>query len=139
MATARQHTDSQVRETVERMLADVQRRGDAAMRKLNRRFDASDRESYRLSAGGRSRSAVDPWPGGMWPTSSLRRRRCGTSRESSEAGRGGYGGGLRHREGPECAGGLLCGATMARGMVTAGKRGFLIQGTVQDLMGAWCF
>ena len=50
-ATARQDQDSQVRETVERILADVQQRGDAAVRELSRRFDGWDRENYRLSAG----------------------------------------------------------------------------------------
>ncbi len=48
-ATARQDRDHQVRETVERILADVAQRGDAAVRELSIRFDAWDRESYRLS------------------------------------------------------------------------------------------
>ncbi len=49
-ATARQDRDAEVRATVERILADVERRGDAAVRELSIRFDAWDRESYRLSA-----------------------------------------------------------------------------------------
>lgn len=48
-ATARQDRDLQVRETVERILADVQARGDVAVRELSKRFDRWDRESYRLS------------------------------------------------------------------------------------------
>ena len=47
---ARQGVDLQVRETVERILADVEQRGDAAVRELSVRFDGWDRESYRLSA-----------------------------------------------------------------------------------------
>lgn len=49
-ATARQDRDTQVRETVERILADVQARGDKAVREMSVRFDGWDRESYRLSA-----------------------------------------------------------------------------------------
>jgi len=42
--------DAAVRETVERTLADIDARGDAAVRELSVKFDRWDRESYRLSA-----------------------------------------------------------------------------------------
>ncbi len=45
----RKELDLQVRETVERLLADVDQRGDAAVRDLSVQFDGWDRESYRLS------------------------------------------------------------------------------------------
>jgi sulfopropanediol 3-dehydrogenase len=41
--------DSKVRETVERILADVARRGDAAVRELSARLDGWDRDDYRLA------------------------------------------------------------------------------------------
>ena len=41
--------DRQVRETVERILADVEARGDEAVRELSVKFDKWDRESYRLT------------------------------------------------------------------------------------------
>ena len=41
--------DRQVRETVERILADILARGDAAVRELSVKFDGWDREDYRLS------------------------------------------------------------------------------------------
>ncbi|WP_165250515.1 histidinol dehydrogenase [Paludisphaera soli] len=41
--------DAKVRETVERILDDVSRRGDAAVRELSVKFDGWDREDYRLS------------------------------------------------------------------------------------------
>jgi len=41
--------DAKVRETVERLLDDVARRGDAAVRELSVRFDGWDRDDYRLS------------------------------------------------------------------------------------------
>ncbi len=46
----RQQRDTHVRETVERILADVQSRGDAAVRELSIRFDCWNRDTYRLSA-----------------------------------------------------------------------------------------
>lgn len=46
---ARQERDTQVREIVEGILADVQQRGDAAVRDLSVRFDGWDRTSYRLT------------------------------------------------------------------------------------------
>ena len=46
--------DAQVREAVERILADVARRGDAAVREFSARFDHWDRDDYRLS-----RSEID--------------------------------------------------------------------------------
>lgn len=41
--------DRQVRETVEGILADIEARGDAAVRELSVKFDKWDREDYRLS------------------------------------------------------------------------------------------
>ncbi|APW59796.1 histidinol dehydrogenase [Paludisphaera borealis] len=41
--------DAKVRETVERILADIARRGDAAVRELSVKFDKWDRDDYRLS------------------------------------------------------------------------------------------
>jgi sulfopropanediol 3-dehydrogenase len=41
--------DKQVRETVENILADIETRGDAAVRELSVRFDKWDRPDYRLS------------------------------------------------------------------------------------------
>ena len=41
--------DANVRETVERILEDVARRGDAAVRELSVKFDGWDREDYRLT------------------------------------------------------------------------------------------
>ena len=41
--------DAKVRETVERILDDVARRGDAAVRELSVRFDGWDRDDYRLT------------------------------------------------------------------------------------------
>jgi sulfopropanediol 3-dehydrogenase len=41
--------DARVRETVERILDDVARRGDAAVRELSARFDGWDRDDYRLT------------------------------------------------------------------------------------------
>lgn len=48
-AAARAGADKQVRETVERTLADIEARGDAAIRELSIRFDGWDRDDYRLS------------------------------------------------------------------------------------------
>ena len=47
---AKADRDRQVRDTVESILADVQARGDAAVRELSVRFDNWDRDSYRLTA-----------------------------------------------------------------------------------------
>jgi sulfopropanediol 3-dehydrogenase len=41
--------DARVRETVERILDDVARRGDVAVRELSARFDGWDRDDYRLT------------------------------------------------------------------------------------------
>ncbi|HCF7274957.1 TPA: histidinol dehydrogenase [Pseudomonas aeruginosa] len=41
--------DRQVRETVEKILADIEARGDAAVRELAIKFDKMDRDSYRLT------------------------------------------------------------------------------------------
>ncbi|WP_353228741.1 histidinol dehydrogenase [Novosphingobium sp.] len=48
-AEARAATNRQVRDTVEAILADIEARGDAAVRDLSIRFDQWDRDSYRLS------------------------------------------------------------------------------------------
>jgi sulfopropanediol 3-dehydrogenase len=49
-AAAKATTDRQVRDAVETILADIEARGDAAVRDLSVRFDKWDRESYRLTA-----------------------------------------------------------------------------------------
>jgi len=46
---ARAEADRQVRITVEGILADVDKRGDAAVRELSRKFDNWDRDDFRLS------------------------------------------------------------------------------------------
>ena len=43
-------SDRKVRDTVEAILADIEARGDAAVRELSIRFDGWDRDDYRLSA-----------------------------------------------------------------------------------------
>jgi sulfopropanediol 3-dehydrogenase len=50
-AEARADLDRKVRDTVEATLADIEARGDAAVRELSVKFDRWDREDYRLSAG----------------------------------------------------------------------------------------
>ena len=49
-AEAKAETNRQVRDSVEAILADIEARGDAAVRDLSIRFDGWDRDSYRLSA-----------------------------------------------------------------------------------------
>lgn len=46
---ARTEADRQVRATVEGILADIEKRGDAAVRDLSKKFDDWDREDFRLS------------------------------------------------------------------------------------------
>ena len=46
---ARAEADRQVRSTVETILADVETRGDDAVRELSRKFDGWDRDDFRLS------------------------------------------------------------------------------------------
>jgi len=48
-AEARAAEDAKVRQVVEAALADIARRGDAAVREMSIRFDDRDREDYRLS------------------------------------------------------------------------------------------
>src|SRR3954467_13002839 len=48
-AAAREEVDRKVRETVESVLADIQARGDAAVRDLSKKFDNWDRDDYRLT------------------------------------------------------------------------------------------
>ena len=48
-ADVRADLDRKVRDTVEATLADIERRGDAAVRELSIKFDGWDREDYRLS------------------------------------------------------------------------------------------
>ena len=48
-ADVRAEADRKVRDTVEGILADIEARGDAAVRDLSIRFDKWDRESYRLT------------------------------------------------------------------------------------------
>ena len=49
MADQKAAIDARVRETVETTLADIEARGDAAVRDLSIKFDRMDRESYRLT------------------------------------------------------------------------------------------
>ena len=49
MADQKAATDAKVRETVETVLADIEARGEAAVRELSIKFDGLDRESYRLT------------------------------------------------------------------------------------------
>ncbi|RYY24873.1 MAG: histidinol dehydrogenase [Sphingomonadales bacterium] len=46
---AKASADVKVRDTVERILADIEQRGDTAVRELSNRFDNWDRECYRLT------------------------------------------------------------------------------------------
>jgi sulfopropanediol 3-dehydrogenase len=48
-AAAKAAADRKVRDTVEAILADIEARGDAAVRELSVKFDGLDREDYRLS------------------------------------------------------------------------------------------
>jgi len=48
-AEAKADSDRKVRDSVEQILADIAARGDAAVRDLSIRFDAWDRDSYRLT------------------------------------------------------------------------------------------
>ena len=48
-AEAKATSDRNVRDVVEAALADIERRGDAAVREMSVRFDGWDREDYRLS------------------------------------------------------------------------------------------
>jgi sulfopropanediol 3-dehydrogenase len=50
-ASERKDAERQVRETVEAILADIESRGDAAVRELSIKFDGWDRDSYRLTRG----------------------------------------------------------------------------------------
>jgi sulfopropanediol 3-dehydrogenase len=48
-AEARAQDDRKVRDIVEQLLGDIEKRGDAAVRELSARFDRWDRQDYRLS------------------------------------------------------------------------------------------
>ena len=48
-ADVRAEAERKVREIVETTLADIERRGDAAVRELSNKFDNWDRDDYRLS------------------------------------------------------------------------------------------
>ncbi|MEM7024839.1 MAG: histidinol dehydrogenase, partial [Pseudomonadota bacterium] len=48
-AEARAAQDDRVRATVEAALADIEQRGDAAVREMSVRFDGWDRDDFRLS------------------------------------------------------------------------------------------
>ena len=58
-ADVRAEADRKVRDIVEATLADIEARGDAAVRDLSIKFDGWDRESYVLS---RAREAGLPRP-----------------------------------------------------------------------------
>nr|WP_276535801.1 histidinol dehydrogenase [Enterobacter hormaechei] len=46
----RQQANQQIRETVEHILADIEKRGNKAIRELSIKFDRYDRQDYRLSS-----------------------------------------------------------------------------------------
>jgi sulfopropanediol 3-dehydrogenase len=48
-ADVKAETDRKVRDIVEAALADIERRGDAAVREMSIKFDGWDRDDYRLS------------------------------------------------------------------------------------------
>jgi len=48
-AAGARRVDTQVRDTVEKILADIEARGDAAVRELSVKFDGWDRQDYRLT------------------------------------------------------------------------------------------
>ena len=48
-AEAKADADRKVRDIVETALADIEKRGDAAVREMSNNFDGWDREDYRLS------------------------------------------------------------------------------------------
>ena len=48
-AAIRAAEDAKVRDIVEATLADIDKRGDAAVRDLSNKFDSFDRDDYRLS------------------------------------------------------------------------------------------
>ena len=77
----RRTDDTQVRRTVESALADVEARGDAAVREMSVRFDGRDRPDYRLT------EPIDRCINEVAPrdsrTSASPRRRCGVSRRFS--------------------------------------------------------
>ncbi|WP_293882103.1 histidinol dehydrogenase [Sphingomonas sp.] len=50
-AEAKADSDRKVRDTVEGILADIAKRGDAAVRELSIKFDGWDRDDYRLAPG----------------------------------------------------------------------------------------
>jgi sulfopropanediol 3-dehydrogenase len=60
-AAAQAEADAKVRSVVEAAIADVEKRGDAAVREMSVRFDGWDRESYRLSSA-EIRACVDQLP-----------------------------------------------------------------------------
>ena len=75
--------DAKVRETVEAILADVEKRGDAAVRELSKKFDNWSPADFKLTpAGDRARHRAR-CASATSTTSSSRRRRCATSRRSS--------------------------------------------------------
>ena len=61
----RAEADRQVRATVEGILGDIEKRGDAAVRELSVKFDKWDRAEFRLS-----QSEIDAWRT-MRPASSV--------------------------------------------------------------------
>jgi len=48
-ADVKVETDRKVRDVVEAALADIEKRGDAAVREMSINFDGWDRDDYRLS------------------------------------------------------------------------------------------
>ena len=56
-AEARADADRKVRDMVEATLADIEQRGDAAVRELSIKFDGWDRDDYRADRRARCRTA----------------------------------------------------------------------------------
>ena len=78
-ASAIKAADAKVRETVEGILADIEARGDAAVRELSQKFDNwSPRVLPADAAGDRARASARS-PSATSTTSSSRRRRCAIS------------------------------------------------------------
>lgn len=61
-ATARAEADSRVRQIVEQILADVEARGDAAVRELSQKFDGWSPKEFFLSPA-QVQDAIDQVPG----------------------------------------------------------------------------
>jgi sulfopropanediol 3-dehydrogenase len=82
LAGQQEEADAKVRGTVEAIIADVQKRGDAAVRELSERFDKWSPASFRLS-GDEIRALVQGYRRRQSTTSSSRSSRSATLPKSS--------------------------------------------------------